>query len=665
MNTLRRISFLLTACLLAVVMAISGQIRLSAFVFPTAYATEGESGAIYLDTSDPLDDLRGSIIAGQQFNLEEFSFDTDKDERVMSFIEYGYSFSDSSNLNFYIHIYNPKGVTFKTDSSHYINIRFGLNNESENFESFNLQYINHSAESNFSGLFYKFKLVLTPVKRTEIFNQLNSTSRAYDISEVTLYDISGQAVTVGFGAKFEYSGYMAGFGPDVSADTTLACNVNERTVLSLDVHFTYYRPEGTREGSDYIQDSLHSIYFAVPNEIIEEFGNMTAVHADWYDAVLKPGIVIGDQVDYNHLKSLIGIDEHSAGNDLLLAGNYSRIWDVDIDTAMYSMHYYYGEDCRIVGPYESGSVEVNPLYLVFGTENFKDDSADSYVLSGEKILEEIKTLSNGSTLSNGYFCKSDYLNKYNSDLFSSYNTEKTEITYTVDDEWNLTSERLGESFWEKLFGIKKTTRFDNIKAVYEVSDDDFLLSDSKNAENLFINSSDYVNLKNFYNTNKDDFTIYLFRYQVSDFVSEEASKLSIVYDRLWGTACNYSVDHTNASFFSQTVNLEFDVINLTFTKNDVDTVIPVVMQPQDFVADATPPVNVTSDVDDIWAFLKIILGGLALIFIVQILGPFISPIISAVLSLIWKGIKIVFSAILSVLLFPLRLVGRLLGFKDD
>ena len=71
------------------------------------------------------------------------------------------------------------------------------------------------------------------------------------------------------------------------------------------------------------------------------------------------------------------------------------------------------------------------------------------------------------------------------------------------------------------------------------------------------------------------------------------------------------------------------------------------------------------NIDDIWVFLKIILGGLALILIIQIIGPFISPIISAVLSLIWKGIKIVFSATLSVLLFPLRLVGRLLGFKDD
>lgn len=618
-----------------------------------------------MDTSDPLDDLRGSTIAGQEFNLEEFSFDTNKDERVMSFVEYGYSFSDSSNLNFYIHIYNPKRIVFATNSSHYVYIRFGLNNEDDHFESINLQYINHSAESNFSGLFYKFKLALTPEKRTEIFDKLNSTSRIYEISEITLYDISGEPITVGFGAEFEYSGYMAGFGPDVSANTTLTCNVDEITVISPEVHFTYYRPEGNKEGSDNIQDTLHSVYFAVPNDIVNEFGNMTAVHADWYDAVLKPGIVIGNQSDYNHLRNLIGVDERSVENDLLLAGNYSFYWDVDCDDVYYRMHYYYGGDCRRVGPYDPGSVEVNPIYLVFGTDSFALDSADSYVLSGEKILEEIKTLSNGSTLSNGYVCKSDYLNKYNSDLFSSCSSQKTVVDLSVADEFTLTSEYIGESWWDKLWGITYKDTFDGIKAIYEVSDNDFRLSDSENAENLYINSSDYSSFKSFYETNKGDKTIYLFRYKVYDYFEEEVSKLSIEYDWLFGYPNDYSVDHTNAYFFSQTVNLNFDIIDLTFTKNDVDTVIPVVMQPQDFVADATPPVNVTSDVDDIWEFLKIILGGLALILIIQILGPFISPIISALLSVIWKCIKIVFSAILSVLLFPIRLVGRLLGFKDD
>lgn len=43
------------------------------------------------------------------------------------------------------------------------------------------------------------------------------------------------------------------------------------------------------------------------------------------------------------------------------------------------------------------------------------------------------------------------------------------------------------------------------------------------------------------------------------------------------------------------VQLDFDIIDLTFTKDNVSTIIPVVMNPIDIAADADAPVYTTDD----------------------------------------------------------------------
>lgn len=54
------------------------------------------------------------------------------------------------------------------------------------------------------------------------------------------------------------------------------------------------------------QDSLHSVYFAVPNEYIKKYGAMTAVHAEWLNAVLAPALVTGNGNVYNAVKEYLG-----------------------------------------------------------------------------------------------------------------------------------------------------------------------------------------------------------------------------------------------------------------------------------------------------------------------------------------------------------------------
>ena len=91
---------------------------------------------------------------------------------------------------------------------------------------------------------------------------------------------------------------------------------------------------------------------------------------------------------------------------------------------------------------------------------------------------------------------------------------------------------------------------------------------------------------------------------------------------------------TNAYFFQETVNLNFDIIDLTFVKDDVYTVIPVAMAPIDVIHDSTAPVNTTSDKNFDWKkLLQIVLGGLLLILLFIIFMPLLPTLISLIIKI--------------------------------
>ena len=83
------------------------------------------------------------------------------------------------------------------------------------------------------------------------------------------------------------------------------------------------------------------------------------------------------------------------------------------------------------------------------------------------------------------------------------------------------------------------------------------------------------------------------------------------------------------------VQLDFDIIDVTFTNGGVDTVIPVVSSPIDVVADATPPIETTSDIE----WWKIILMVVALLFIIILFAPVLPYILKAVIWVVMLPFK--------------------------
>jgi hypothetical protein len=110
---------------------------------------------------------------------------------------------------------------------------------------------------------------------------------------------------------------------------------------------------------------------------------------------------------------------------------------------------------------------------------------------------------------------------------------------------------------------------------------------------------------------------------------------------------SFTAWENEAYISTQTVFFDFDIIQLTFAKDGVFTVIPVVSNPIDIVNDIVPPYDMPDD--DWWKdLLKKVLFWVAVVVIFLLIFPFLPAIIMTVFN---------------ILLLPFRWIIRL--FKGD
>lgn len=605
------------------------------------------STALTYEQTDVMDDLKSSTIGGEEFSLKKYGFNAFKETQVLSLVEYCYSFYQNmqDNYGLYIYLYNPKGLEF--DINHVLNsvqMCYGTS-ASTNYQKYRLQFLSYSTQANYERLFYKFKVVLTGEQKKELLKELNSSERVYRISGIELVQKGKtNATEFSVGTTYHYSGYAAGYGSNKDAPNTLKCDSEQAEVLTLNVHPTTYRPSGTNLTSNYTQDSLHSVYFAVPNNIIERYGAMTAVHAMWKNAVLAPALVTGNEDAYDAILPYIGKSMNGHNEDLNYM--YMGAWKMTTATGMGSMATHsYGYSYNLKKSWAGNFTwqdkygeDIDTLYAMYYTGG-GTDSADSYTVSSEDILSKLKASKNkyGGVLVNG---------KYSANMFSSYDKEFTDVNIQADETYTLTSQKISKSWWDKLWNLKgdvTTTVFDGIEAIHAVTDEDFTGTQSEVCKRLYISEADYTQFKTYYEANKSLCTTYLFRYQTSDYTAQEATLLK-QGKFLWQETWN-EVD-SNAYFFQQTVNLDFDIIDVTFSNGSVNTVIPVVSNPIDVVPDATPPVITHSDKEAAWLkWLKIIIAVILIIVLFIVGWPILQPVLLVLGQAVGGFISMPFKAI--------------------
>jgi hypothetical protein len=583
------------------------------------------------EQTNVLDDLEGATVGGEAFDLKVYNFDESKQTQVITLIEFCYSFysNKQSDYGLYVYVYNPQGLDFVLNSSkNAISMSVGENEAS--YTKYNLTYINSSAKANYEGLFIKYKIQLSDSQKQTILSTVNSTERVYTIGEFELLQ-NGNYTATAFTPTgvtsdsdattiYKFSGYASGYGN--SSSDTLTCTTSSGDVLHLKPQSTYFRGSGTN-GTAYTQDTLHSVYFAVPNSIVEAYGYLTKVHATWLNAQTTPMLIIGSHyysTVLEHLNEDIGIpsDYSDMTFNYFFRTNEATEHLAIGGTDFYS--YLYGYN------YPSSFTEttiVNYISAIQWLFKATNGNADNYDVSSETIIKYMQDYTS-------QYGGDKVADKYSNALFANVDELYTEMNIEATEEFSLTSEKTDKNFWEKLFGgshVVDTEEFNNISKIEAV--DYSVFNNSKQSDicrSLYINESDYSDFYKYCaQAQLENKTVYLLRYYVSDYLSVELKEGEIKQSwSLTGAGGSlaiapgyvYSEDNTdtNAYLSQQWLQLDFDIIDVTFSNGETETVIPVVMSPMDIAADATHPLVTTADPSDFWKYALGIAAALVVVW---------------------------------------------------
>lgn len=625
-----------------------------------------------LDTSDVMDDLNTATINGKPFNLVDYPFDNTgllSEPEIITMVEYCYSNRPAQREKYglYLYFYNPQAIDFDTDSSAN-KVLFGVdysvnsqgNIEVSDYEKFDLQFCSKST-GDYYNLFYKFKIVdhIGDDGKT-IAERVNSNARRYDISEVELLvkgDKNSTAYSVG--SSYIYTGYAKGYGPDISADSTLTYECKNLATVSLDLSGvtdgvdkrTFWRSDSSSKGKNH-QNQINSVFFAIDTDLLEEYGyTLQKIKAEWWEYKTAPALVVASDTVRAKLFEYAG---ENIGETYDISRGYS-VYNVESElTTLFPFGsqklYYYSYCWNVNKDYiDSGGSDGrrgfsynldNFLYslpLIFSSGGI---SVDEYTLSANTLQsyceEYNKSYNNGHLQFNGHDFSSDlFLNEVDDGRTRGYNLREFDISDS-DDLWQINSYDSNHSWWDKLwdYGFYAPTTDDDYSDVLPIQmlrSEDFAVSNI--ADHLKINSNDVSKLKDYFNASvkdnnndgKPDNSVFLFRYALTDYWAQ---------DVVVTTAGNIDTFDHNAELRQGTQFFDFDILTLTFCKDGDLTVLGVSSSPVDHWSSFTP--SVEGKQPEWLKWLKIVLLIIVAIIVLILLWPILSPVLSAIIKgLIW------------------------------
>ena len=591
-----------------------------------------------------LDDLKSS----KDFNILDYPFYTSEESEmyIMNVVEYCYSFDvfNQQNYGLYLYVYNPNGIEINTvEGVNKVQMAVGYNDAGapNRYEKFDLKFCSKAEENLYKGLFYKFKVIDHAISDgSTMVQRVKSSARRYDISGIEIL-----AKGVNFpteyrvGGTYTFTGYAKGYGANKNAESTLVGTVNQLETVELEVHNTYYR---TGEYETNHRHDLTSVYFAVPNRYFEEYGKLQKIKAEWYEYVTTPICITSNQTVYDLLNPYLGKDTRNTEIALQL---YTG-WQEMIGSSGHYYKYNWAYNC------DRGTSVVNEsckkICYLFSTNG---EDISNYVLSAERLQEYVENYNR--SFDSGYI---DIPGKEISrDLFEiTLSSDRTAIPYVDDvhhklvefdadntfDMLNYDSTHSGwHKFFAGLFGLGPTEldqNYKDISPIKIVTEED--MNSGNIAKNLLIDDSEEAldEFIDFYNKSlKEDKTVVLFRFAQTDYESLPV----IAYD--WMKGKNLSGSYGKDTYIvTESVFLNFDIIELTFNKEGEYTIIPVVSSPVDIYNDITIPESQIP-----WWY--IILGILVLILALWLLS------VTGILPLLFK-------LIIWIILLPFKIIKALI-----
>ncbi len=641
----------------------------SQMTVPVAYAANNR--VLNFDKTDIMEDLGSSTIDGKPFNLENYPKNPYGSVEVLSFIEYCYSFYENGNGNYalYVYLYNPALVDIDvTNTANKIQIatdffyegESGKLGEPQSYSKFSLKFCSVST-GEYDKRFYKFRVVdenNVILNAIRTYEKTFGGKRLYALSGVEWVDKNTSEIDdIKFGKRYVYSGYAEGYGN--SDGFPLTCNVDFLETVELDVHNTFYRPNDNEDivgQNGMTQDQLNSVYFAVPNRLLEEYGGLQKIRAEWWEYKTNPIVITESEELYNALNAFIGVDVGSYNSDVGFSLTTKReIVASSGDLTSYRSDWGYNIDDGLL---LNCSNEVSALYYLFDTFDETENKyipLDDFKLKGEELEKYVesydKSFTNGTLNVDG--------KKISADLFTGDIDEKrqadgykvgyNDVTIDKDEVYNILSREDTTPWWQIWGSQYEETEFANVKAIEEVTADSMKLDKKEFCDTYLVDYDDYADLKAMYDEavtlnplDPDDElkTVFLFRFAQTDYFSralEVGYWKSVVFPPT-GSGWVFGYDKYPTGYAQTTAFLSFDVIELTFLKDGVYTVIPAVSDPIDIFSDVTVP---EADKPQFPDWVKYLFMALSLIVLLVILMPILPYIVQAIIWVVMLPFKLI------------------------
>ncbi len=627
---------------------------------PFARAAEEVTVEDY-EARNVLDDLQGATIGGNVFKLEDYAFQANGRPQVLSFIEYGYSFYEDKQADFglYLYVYNPQG---KALDEHYNALQFRAGRAAD-YTKYDLTVLNYSVRPNYEGMFYKFKVSMTDEQREEILSNVEQKARTYTVSGLEL-SIGGNKTDYAVGSTYTFTGFAEGYGSELQIADGLTCKVDKYdSYITLDVKQTVYRPQGDFYNGE--QAQLNSCFFRVPNTYFDKYGDLSKILCEWWEYVTKKALIAEDIKIYQLLEELKGKPISQSSLDALLLTFVNSVasslfayqaegsWSSNIAMKTYDDgHEYYSYHNRTLTLKNEWKYNGN-FSGVFHTGGA---SYSEYGVSSEEVQAKLKEYSKalGNTAIRGKYAEELFESFVQEGRTRGYNKKEITTTDTADIFWNYTTKDL----LQIIFGGKNVeTLYDSKPAIQIISKDDLKGTSADIAQRLYVNEADVGLLKQEFVKAGSEEKLVLLRYATSTYYSyptitawapngasadEEVAKITL---GKWKNIQNSEGDY-DAYCAQQTVFLDFDIISLTFTRDDVDTVIPCVANPTDAIGGYSPPLEENYHTDgNSWLTWLLVALAIIVLIILCIFVPPVLRVVMVVLKALWALLKALFKLI--------------------
>ena len=545
-----------------------------------------------------------TLTSSPDFDLGQYQPQSGADIRMIQLVEYGFAFNPNRRQHFglFMFVFNP-GLRDIVNTSPLNRIQMATvyqNGRPSQYGKFRLQFLSRST-GDVAGLFYKFQIMFTATERAQLMNRLNVHERRYDISGIEFTTHPAFIIEAfDVGRTFRFSGFARNLGP-TNAESTLTTTTTGLRTLPLDVHHTWYRTNTSNRGIGW-QNQVNSVYFAVPNEILDEFGQLQRIMAEWWEFVTQPMIVTSHTEFYNRFRSLVG---RSVVDRTDLEFGLFRNWQSIAHMPGYWSADWTFNEGAIRGTRLGHSNPQEFIYYLFLVDeirrwNMAESSFPVGGVSDQQLLNHIlnynTSFRNGTLYLGGRYISADLFSdtidqrRLDAGMVRGHNVVEIDAGDTVDIFF-YEDVRLS-TWWERLWGAGRhqlnelTDR--TIAPIFQLpARFPTGISHDELGSQWFVRAEDVLKLREFHQeATRNNERVFLFRFAVTEYYSEWLTIIQRAWSFLGQTPIN------DETYMAQTtVFMNFNIITLTFRGEFGYYVIPVVSNPIHITPGPTPPTH--------------------------------------------------------------------------